>query len=108
MEVLRARGVADAVAPRLVTAESVAQAHQFVATGNAELGFVALSQVAAPGRPATGSTWRVPPGLHAPIRQDAVLLNAGRGKPAAAALLEYLRSPAAQAVIRAHGYGEAD
>jgi len=108
MQVLQARGLAGALAPRLVTAESIAQAHQFVASGNAELGFVALSQVAAPDQPRTGSTWRVPPQLHAPIRQDAVLLRPGLGKPAAQALLAYLKGPAAQAVIRAHGYGPAD
>jgi molybdate transport system substrate-binding protein len=104
VEVLAARGLTAALAPKLVTGESVAQAYQFVATGNAELGFVALSQVSAPGQALTGSMWRVPAALHAPIRQDAVLLKAGAHKPAAAALLQWLRSEPAQAVIRAHGY----
>jgi molybdate transport system substrate-binding protein len=108
LQVLQARGLAGTLAPKLVTGESIAQAHQFVATRNAELGFVALSQVAAPGKPVSGSMWRVPSELHDPIRQDAVLLQAGRDKPAAQALLAYLRSPAAQAVIRDHGYGLAD
>lgn len=105
LQVLKARGLAEALAPRLVTAESIAQAWQFVATGNAELGFVALSQVVVPGKPATGSHWRVPAALHDEIRQDAVLLKAGAKSAAAAALLAYLKSPAAQAVIRAYGYG---
>ena len=104
-EVLKARGLTAALAPRLVTAESIAQAYQFVATGNAELGFVALSQVLVPGKPVTGSHWRVPPALYGEIRQDAVLLKAGEKNPAAAALLAYLKSPAAKAVIQAYGYG---
>jgi molybdate transport system substrate-binding protein len=104
LQVLQARGLADTLRRRLVTAESIAQAWQFVATGNAELGFVALSQVAVPGRPVTGSYWRVPPSLYGAIRQDAVLLKAGEHKPAAAALLAYLNGPAAKRVIESFGY----
>ncbi len=103
-EVLQARGLTDAIRPKLVTAESIAQAYQFVFTGNAELGFVALAQVAVPGKPTTGSMWRVPANLHSDIRQDAVLLKAGEKNAAAAALLAYLKSPAARAVIQAYGY----
>lgn len=105
MEVLRARGLAERLAPRLVTGDSIAQAYQFVATGNAALGFVALAQVSAPGTVATGSMWRVPPALHAPIRQDAVLLRRGADNPAAVALLTFLRSAEARALIAAWGYG---
>ncbi|WP_293995642.1 molybdate ABC transporter substrate-binding protein [Sphaerotilus sp.] len=104
MEVLAARGLTAVLSPKLVTGESVAQAYQFVATGNAELGFVALSQVSVPGKALVGSMWRVPAALHTPIRQDAVLLKAGAGKPAAAALLQWLRSEPVQAVIRSYGY----
>jgi molybdate transport system substrate-binding protein len=103
--VLRARGLADVLAPRLVTAENIAQAQQFVATGNAELGFVALSQVVVPGKPMVGSLWRVPAALHQPIRQDAVLLKAGEKSAAAAALLAYLKTAPARAVIQSFGYG---
>ena len=99
-----ARGLAEALAPKLVTGESIAQAYQFVATGNAQLGFVALSQLSTPGKPAPGSMWRVPADLHEPIRQDAVLLRAGASNPAALALMTYLRSDAARAIIRAYGY----
>jgi molybdate transport system substrate-binding protein len=106
LEVIKARGLSDALAPRLVTAESIAQAFQFVSTGNAELGFVALSQVAVPGKPVTGSYWLVPPHLYGEIRQDAVLLKAGEKNPAARALLDYLRSAPARAVIAAWGYGQ--
>jgi len=105
LEVLKARGVADTLAPKLVTGESIAQAYQFIATGNAELGFVALSQVAVPGKPATGSYWLVPAALYGEIRQDAVLLKSGEKNPAAAALLAYLKSAPAKAVIQSYGYG---
>lgn len=105
MEVLEGRGLRDALAPKLVTGESIAQAYQFVVTGNAELGFVALSQVAVPGKPAKGSQWIVPASLHKPIRQDAVLLKAGAGNSAAAALMAYLKTESAQRVIQAYGYG---
>jgi molybdate transport system substrate-binding protein len=105
LEVIRARGLTDAITPKLVTAESIAQAYQFVTTGNAELGFVALSQVAVPGKPVAGSFWRVPTDLYGEIRQDAVLLKPGEKSAAAAALLAYLKSPAGKAVIQAYGYG---
>ncbi|MCE4537940.1 molybdate ABC transporter substrate-binding protein [Pelomonas sp. P7] len=105
MEVLKARGLGEAVAPKLVTAESIAQAYQFVSTGNAELGFVALSQVAVPGKPTVGSYWLVPSNLYGEIRQDAVLLRAGANKPAAAALLAYLKGAKARDIIKSFGYG---
>ena len=105
MEVIKARGLSDAVTPKLVTAESIAQAHQFVASGNAELGFVALSQVAVPGKPTPGSYWAVPANLYGEIRQDAVLLKAGADNPVAKALLDYLKSEAAKKLIREFGYG---
>ncbi len=104
MAVLQARGLADRLAPRLVTAESIAQAHAFVRSGNAELGFVALSQLVVPGQAVPGSHWQVPPALHPPILQDAVLLTPGQGQAAAQALLAYLKTPAARALLRAHGY----
>ena len=104
-EVLQARGLREALAAKLVTAESIAQAYQFVATGNAEVGFVALSQVAVPGQPVVGSYWLVPPAWYGEIRQDAVLLKPGEKNPAATALLAYLKTPAARALIQSYGYG---
>lgn len=104
LEVLSRLGLLEALRPRLVQGENVTQAHQFVATGNAELGFVAASQVIAEGRPAPGSAWHVPADLHAPIRQDAVLLVPGRDQAAAIALLAYLRGERARAIVRASGY----
>ena len=105
MEVIKARGLVEAITPKLVTGEAIAQTYQFVATGNAELGFVALSQVLVPGKPIIGSYWLVPASLYGEIRQEAVLLKAGEKNPAAAALLAYLKSDAARSVIQAYGYG---
>jgi molybdate transport system substrate-binding protein len=105
IEVLKARGLSEALAPKLVTGETIAQAFQFVASGNAELGFVALSQVAVPGKPVSGSMWLVPQALYGEIRQDAVLLKPGAANLAAAALLAFLKSDAARATIQSWGYG---
>lgn len=105
VQVMMKLGVHEALADKVVQAENIAQAHQFVATGNAELGFVAWSQVAVPGKVPTGSWWQVPAQLHTPIRQNAVLLTAGANQAAAQALLQYLRSDAAKSVIQSWGYG---
>lgn len=104
LEVIAARRLEAIVRPRIVTGESVAQAFQFVASGNAEIGFVALSQVTVPGKPAAGSMWRVPGTLHGEIRQDAVLLKAGEKSAAARSLLEYLKGAPAKAIIESFGY----
>ncbi|MFO0490731.1 MAG: molybdate ABC transporter substrate-binding protein [Curvibacter sp.] len=104
IEVLGRLGLADALRPRLVQGENIAQAYQFVATENAQLGFVALSQVWSDGRLREGSAWLVPSNLHTPIRQDAILLRKGRDNPAALELMQYLRSDKARAIIRAYGY----
>jgi molybdate transport system substrate-binding protein len=101
---LRSLGLAEAVAPKTVEGSSIAQVYQFVASGNADLGFVALSQVLSEGQVRDGSAWLVPAQLHEPIRQDAVLLKAGAGHAGAQAFLAYLRGDAAQALIRAAGY----
>lgn len=104
MEVLRARGRYPALADKIVQAENVAQAWQFVATGNAQLGFVALSYVIKDGKPVPGSAWIVPSTLYHPLRQDAVLLKPGKNKPAASALLQYLKSEKVKTMIRNAGY----
>lgn len=105
VEVMKKLGVHEALADKVVQAENIAQAFQFVATGNAELGFVAWSQVAIPGKPTAGSWWLVPQQLYTPIRQNAVLLTSGANQAAAQALLQYLRSDVAKAVILSWGYG---
>lgn len=97
-------GVLPAWQNSLLQGESVAQAFQFVATGSASLGFIALSQVMSDGRITRGSAWIVPSQLHEPLRQEAVLLNAGRSNPAATALLDYLKTEQARTVLRAYGY----
>jgi len=104
VEVMQRLGVVEAVRPKLVQGENIAQTHQFVASGNAELGFVALSQITRDGKLTGGSAWIVPGDLHTPIRQDAVILAAGKGNAAASALMAYLGSEKAKAVIRAYGY----
>jgi len=90
--------------PKIVQGENIAQAHQFVSTGNAELGFVALSQVARDGKFTSGSGWIVPDSMHSPIRQDAVILIKGAANPTATALMAYLKSDKAKGIIRAFGY----
>lgn len=104
METLAALGLAEALRPRFVLGENIAQTHQFVASGNAELGFVALAQVAKDGRIGEGSGWIVPAQLHQPIRQDAVLLARGRDNAAAKAFLEWLKGDDAKATVRSFGY----
>lgn len=104
-ETLQNLKLADAVQSRLVTAENIGQAWQFVQSGNAELGFVALGQVQpADGSPVHGSMWRVPEGLYTPIRQDAVVLSSTRVAAAATAFVDALAGDKARAVIKAHGY----
>ena len=104
LEVMARLSLSDKLAPRLVQGESIGQAYNFVFTGNAELGFVAMSQVLDGGQLKSGSVWRVPPALYTPIRQDAVLLQRGAHNAAARALMALLRSPQGQAVIRSFGY----
>ncbi|PHV11124.1 molybdate ABC transporter substrate-binding protein [Chitinimonas sp. BJB300] len=104
METLQALGIANQFTDRSVTGESIAQTHQFIATGNADLGFVAMSQVYEQGKLVSGSAWLVPDNLHHPIRQDAVLLKKGNDRPAAKALLQYLRADAARKIISSYGY----
>ncbi len=91
--------------PRFVQGENIAQTYQFIATENAPLGFVALSQVLVDGKIVQGSAWIVPAGLHAPIAQDALVLSAGKDNPAATALMGFLRSDRAKVLIRSYGYG---
>ncbi|WP_341650212.1 molybdate ABC transporter substrate-binding protein [Thauera humireducens] len=105
MQTLRKLGLADALGSKFVQGENIGQAYQFVATQNAPLGFVALSQVFAEGRLTEGSAWMVPETLYEPIRQDAIILARGKDNPAAPELMRYLRGDAAKAIIRSYGYG---
>lgn len=104
MQTLAQLGLTQALAPRLVQGESIAQTYNFAHTGNAELAFVALSQVLEGGRLKGGSMWVVPAQYHEPIRQDAVLLKRGARNEAARALVKLMQSPAGQDLIRSFGY----
>jgi molybdate transport system substrate-binding protein len=104
VEVLTKLGVLGAVQPKFVQGENIAQTFQFVSTGNAELGFVALSQVMKDGKIASGSAWVVPANLHTPIRQDAVILANGKGNAVAEVLMNYLKGDKAKAIIKRYGY----
>ncbi|WP_333874702.1 molybdate ABC transporter substrate-binding protein [Methylobacter sp.] len=104
VEVMKNRGLFDKLQPLFVQGENIAQTHQFVSTGNAELGFVAFSQVIDNGKIAGGSGWLIPSDLYKPIRQDAILMKTGAGNPAAPALMQFLKSPEALAIIRKYGY----
>lgn len=104
LETLRALGLEAATRPRWVMGASIGQAHQFVASGNADLGFVAMSQVLADGQLSSGSAWVVPAELHAPIDQAAVLLKRAATQDAARAWMAYLQSPPAKALMRRYGY----
>ncbi|MDQ3187838.1 MAG: molybdate ABC transporter substrate-binding protein [Pseudomonadota bacterium] len=105
IETLTKLGLLAAVESKFVQGESIAQTYQFAHTGNADLGFVALSQVMKDGKVFEGSAWVVPAEMHQPIRQDVTLLSTGRDNAAAEALLKYLRTDKAKTVIRSFGYG---
>ncbi|MFS2158889.1 molybdate ABC transporter substrate-binding protein [Pseudomonas sp. Pseusp122] len=97
-------GLTEATQAKIVEGQNITQAYQFISTGNAELGFVALSQIYKDGKVTSGSAWIVPANLYEPIKQDAVILNKGKDNAAAKALVEYLKGPKAAAVIKSYGY----
>lgn len=101
IEALKALKLYDVLLPKIVEGNSIAQAYQFVDTRNAELGFVALSQLAGS---TSGSRWLVPQALYSPIRQDAVLLKKGSDNPVAIAFMDFLKGPASKAIIEKYGY----
>ena len=97
-------GLLAQLTPKFVRGENISQTFQFIATENAQLGFVALSQVYVDGKITEGSAWLVPANLYSPIRQDAIMLSNGQDNAAAMALVNYLKGEQAQAVIRSFGY----
>jgi len=103
-QVLDKLKLTDATKAKLVEGQNITQAYQFVSTGNAELGFVALSQIFKDGKVTSGSAWIVPADLHDPIKQDAVILAKGKDSAAAKALVQYLKGPKAAAIIKSYGY----
>lgn len=102
IEAMKALGVYDAIAPKIVQGDSIAQTYQFVVTGNAQLGFAALSQIVGED---SYSKWVVPSDLYTPIKQDAVLLKTGADSEAAKAFIEFLKGDKAKAIIEKYGYG---
>ena len=104
VETLTRLGLWQALQPKIVQGDNIAQTYQFIASENAQLGFVALSQVMVDGRLSQGSAWVVPATLHAPLAQAAVLLGKGSDNPAAVALARFLRGDRAKSIIRAFGY----
>ena len=104
VQVMQKLGVLASIEPRVVQGESITQTFQFISTGNAQLGFVALSQINENGKIKSGSAWIVPENMHEQLRQDAVLLNPGKDSAAANALLNFLKSEKAKKIIAAHGY----
>lgn len=105
VQTLEKLGLQKALQARIVMGENIAQTHQFIASGNAELGFVALPQVMVDGQMGAGSFWLVPPSMHDAIRQDALLLIPGKDSAAAKELLKYLQSQEARNLITHSGYG---
>lgn len=104
MQTMDKLGVTTQVTPKIVLGENIGQTYQFAASGNAQLGFVALSQVMEDGKLREGSAWIVPGKLHEPIRQDAIVLNAAKDNAAATALMKYLQGDKARAIIQSYGY----
>ena len=104
VETLKKLNLLEAVQPKFVQGENISQTLQFVSTGNADLDFVALSQVFQDGRITGGSAWIVPAEMHDPILQDAVIFKRGESNPAASALQAYLKGDKARAIIRRFGY----
>lgn len=104
VEAMDKLGLTAALQPKLVTGESIGQTYNFISTGNAELGFVALAQVLDGGKLKSGSMWVVPAKYHAPIVQEAVILKRAAGNPAAKAWMDLLRSPRTKDFIRSYGY----
>ncbi|MBO0664332.1 molybdate ABC transporter substrate-binding protein [Jiella sp. MQZ9-1] len=105
IETISKLGISGTLSDKIVKGNNIAQAYQFVASGNADLGFVALSQVI---KTKGGSRWIVPAKDHTPIRQDAVLLNTGKTNPAAKAFIDFLKGPEAAKIIKSYGYRPAD
>ena len=104
IEVIEGMGASAKVMTKLVQGDSIGQAFQFVMTENAELGFVAYSQISTDGRITQGSAWVVPQNLYTPLRQDAALLSLGKDNAAALALIKYMRTDRAKTIIRTYGY----
>ncbi|MSR17510.1 MAG: molybdate ABC transporter substrate-binding protein [Methylococcaceae bacterium] len=107
VEVMKKLNVFEKIEPLFIQGENIAQTFQFVTTGNAELGFIAFAQVidTQTGKIGSGSGWLVPENLHSPFNQTAVLLKKGENNPATLALIDFIKSPPALAIIKKYGFG---
>jgi molybdate transport system substrate-binding protein len=94
----------ESIQPKIVMGENLGQTMGFIESGNADLGFVAMSQVLDPKIKGKGSLWDIPSNLHEPIRQDVILLTKGKDNHAAKALMEFMAGPQAKAIIARYGY----
>ena len=103
VDYLNRKKLLEKLQPFMVMGENISQTHQLISSGNVELGFIALSQVSEKGKITSGSGWIVPQNFYAPMKQDAVLLKTGDENPAAKALLDYLKSAPALAIIKKYG-----
>jgi molybdate transport system substrate-binding protein len=101
---LKQLGLLEALQAKLVQGDNIAQTYQFVMTQNAQIGFVAKSQVFANGKITAGSAWTVPSNLYKPIQQDAILLTNGKDNVAAKAFMSYLRTEKAKEIMKTYGY----
>jgi molybdate transport system substrate-binding protein len=108
VEVLKRLKLDEVTREKWVTGENIAQTYQYVSTGNAEIGFVAVSQVIENGSLKSGSAWLLPSDLYTPIKQDAVLLTSAKDNQVAKAFITYLKGSEAQEIIRAYGYSVAE
>ena len=104
MQTMQKLGIWETVQPRIVLGENLGQTMGFIESGNAELGFLALSQVMDPKIKGKGGRWDVPVNMHEPIQQDVVLLTKGKDNPAAKALMEFMERPQAKSIIVRYGY----
>jgi molybdate transport system substrate-binding protein len=104
MQAMQKLGVWESMQPRIVLGENLGQTMGFIESGNAELGFLALSQVMDPKIKGKGGRWDVPVNLHEPIQQDVVLLTKGKDNPAAKSLMEFMGGLQAMAIIERYGY----
>ena len=104
VQTMQKLGVLTKIEPRIVQGESIAQTYQFVSTGNAQLGFVAVSQIVENGKIKTGSAWIVPEEMHEQLKQDAVVLQSCKHMTACQALMDYLKSEKVKKMMASYGY----